>query len=183
MNSSKKKIAINTLDILKTRIWENVNLSDIKKKSKVKSFDNIIKHKKDLLKIINQYFDYRLSLKKNKIEKSSEKDMIFEILMMRFDLLQNHRNGIISIFRSFRKQPKELIYLLPDILGSVEIMIGYIKVSPKGMVDKIMIKGVFIIYLSSFLTWIKDETTSLDKTMTALDNYLDKASEIIKFIK
>jgi len=32
MNSSKKKIAINTLDILKTRIWENVNLSDIKKK-------------------------------------------------------------------------------------------------------------------------------------------------------
>ena len=109
--------------------------------------------------------------------------MIFEILMMRFDLLQNHRNGIISIFRSFRKQPKELIYLLPDILGSVEIMIGYIKVSPKGMVDKIMIKGVFIIYLSSFLTWIKDETTSLDKTMTALDNYLDKASEIIKFIK
>ena len=75
-----------------------------------------------------------------------------------------------------------VIFLLPDILNSVEIMIDYTNLSSKKIIDKIMIKGVFIIYLSSFLVWMKDETSSLEKTMTALDNNLEKATSIIKFL-
>ena len=183
MDANKKKIAINTLKILKIKVWEKITLEEIKKKSRIKSFEKNIKNKKDLLKTINQYFDYSLSLKSKYIEKSNNKDMIFEVVMMRFDILQNHREGIISIFNSFKKKPNELILLLPDLLTSIEKMVGYTKISSRSIIDKVIIKGVFIIYLSSFLIWIKDDTSSLDKTMTALDNYLDRASGIFNFIK
>ena len=56
-------------------------------------------------------------------------------------------------------------------------------IETKGLIGTIKIKGLLIIYFSSFLTWIKDETSSLDKTMNALDNYLDKADNILKLLK
>ena len=183
MKINQKKIAICTLNILKIKAWEKITLEEIKKKSKLKTFDKLIKNKQDVLKIINNYFDYSLSLESKNIEQSNKKDMIFEILMMRFDILQKHRKGVISIFNSFKKKPSALVFFLPNILNSIESMIGYSKISSKVIIDKLIINGVFIVYLSSFLIWMKDETSSLEKTMTALDNYLTRASGILKIIK
>ena len=45
------------------------------------------------------------------------------------------------------------------------------------------IKVLLIIYFDTFLTWAKDNNPSLDKTMTTLDNYLQRAENIIKFFK
>ena len=45
-----------------------------------------------------------------------------------------------------------------------------------------IIKGLFIIYIATFLVWIKDETKSLEKTMTSLDKNLDQAEKFIKLL-
>ena len=94
LNINKKKIAEITLIVLKKKLWKNISLDEIKKKSKIKSFDRIINDKKDILKILNHYFDYKLSKKSNNIEVSSNKDMLFEVLMLRFDILQIYRKQI-----------------------------------------------------------------------------------------
>ena len=47
----------------------------------------------------------------------------------------------------------------------------------------IKIKGLLIIYFSTFLVWTKDESNSLDKTMTALDNYLIRAENFFSILK
>ena len=62
MNINKKKIAIDALNILKIKGWDKVTIKEIKKKSKIKSFDKIINSKQDILTLINQYFDFVLSL-------------------------------------------------------------------------------------------------------------------------
>ena len=97
MNKTNIKIAQVTLRILKETSWDNVKVEEVKDKVKIKSFDKFIKNKKDFLKCINQYFDYKLSMNSQSIEKSNNKDMIFEVLMMRFDLLQTYRKEILSI--------------------------------------------------------------------------------------
>ena len=91
--------------------------------------------------------------------------MIFEILMMRFDILQSYRKGIISIFNSFKGSPNDLIFLLPNLLDSIIKMVDYSKISIKGLGGQIKIKGIFLIYISTFLVWTRDETTSMEKTM------------------
>lgn len=177
------KIAETTLQILSKKSWNLLSLNDVKKKSKVKDFDEKIKYKKFLLKNINNYFDYTLSFNVKKIEKSDQKDMIFEIFMMRFDILQQNRNAINSIFKAFKTKPHELIFLLPPLLNSMEIISKYVNISLYGILGQIKLKGLLIIYFSTFLIWIKDDSESLEKTMTALDRYLDQAGKIFKYIK
>jgi len=180
VNKDLKIIALETLKILIKKSWSNLSIKEIKLKSKVKLFSNLIKNKQELLNSINSYFDYNLILNSKKIEKSNSKDMIFEILMMRFDLLQDNRKAILSIFKSFKKNPKELVFMLPKLLMSIETMLTCVKISSKGIVGKIKIKGILIIYLTTFLVWINDETESLEKTMTFLDNSLDQAGKLFQ---
>ena len=182
MNKTNIKIAQVTLRILKETSWDNVKVEEVKDKVQIKSFDKFIKNKKDFLKCINQYFDYKLSMNSQSIEKSNNKDMIFEVLMMRFDLLQTYRKEILSIYNSFKKKPQDLAFLLPSLLDSIILMVGFTNISSKGLLGRVKIKGIFIIYVASFFIWIKDESKSLEKTMTSLDSNLDQAGKLLKFL-
>ena len=182
MNKDYKKIVETTLKILDKKPWDNISLKEIQTKSKVKKFDLLIKNKKDLLIKLNNYFDYKVSSKISNIENSNYKDMIFEVIMMRFDILQENRKGIKSIFESFKNKPKLLFFLIPELLDSILIMVQSINLPTKGVIGQLKIKGIFVIYVSCFFVWLNDETVSLDKTMTALDKYLDQANNILKFV-
>ena len=105
------KIAQVTLIILSKKSWISLSISEVKQKSKIKIFDNEIKNKHILLRNINAYFDHVLSLSGRGIEQSNRKDMIFEIIMMRFDILQKNRKALQSISNSFKSKPQELIFL------------------------------------------------------------------------
>ena len=183
MNKELKKIAEITLKLLSKKSWKSLSLKEVKKKSKLELFDELINNKQELLNNINFYFDYSLTLQIKNLEDSSHKDMLFEILMMRFDILQNNRKAILSVFKSFKQKPQELIFLLPQLLDSIVSIIGYAKISSEGIIGQIKIKGILIIYISTFFVWIKDEDSSLEKTMTALDSYLNQAGKILKFIR
>ena len=109
--------------------------------------------------------------------------MIFEVMMMRFDILQNNRKALQSIFNSFKSKPQELIFLLPYLLNSMILMANYANISVRGLRGQLLLKGILIIYCSTFLIWLQDDSASLDKTMTSLDSNLDKAGNILKFFK
>ena len=145
MTNNDKKIAKSTLLLLRNKSWKDISLKEIKSKSKIKSFDKLIKDKKTIIMKINEYFDYQLSLMSKYIENSNNKDMIFEVMMMRFDIIQKNRKGIISIFKSFKSKPLDLFFLLPSIIESVILMINYTKISSKGIMGQLKIKGIFII--------------------------------------
>ena len=136
-----------------------------------------------MLKNINYYFDFLLTLEAKNIENSNNKDMIFEILMIRFDILENNRKAIISISRSFKHKPKELIFLLPSLIDSIILMLKYTNISIKGIMGQIKIKSILIIYILTFLVWLKDESLSLEKTMNSLDQYLNQAGKFLAFIE
>jgi len=177
------KIAETVLFLLKNKNWNDLSLEEIKKKSKIQKFDKLIKNKKTIIKKINEYFDYKLSFRLKNMEQSNNKDMIFEILMMRFDILQKYRKGILSIFNSFKGKPQDLVFLFPNIIDSIILMVNYTNVSTKGIKGQLKIKGIVIIYISSFFAWMNDDTPSLDKTMITLDKNLDQAGKILSFIK
>ena len=45
-----------------------------------------------------------------------------------------------------------------------------------------ILRSVLVIYILTFMVWLKDESDSLDKTMQALDDYLGKVDQILNFI-
>ena len=183
MNNNEIKISKVTLLLLNKKSWQDISLSEINKKSKINNFKNIINNKNDLLKLLNKYFDNIILSQSSSIEESSNKDMIFEILMMRFDILETYRVAVTSIFKSFKKTPKDLLFFMPELLDSIIFMMNFTKIDLKGIRGSLKIKGILLIYISTFLVWIRDDSESLDKTMTFLDKYLDKSEKVINYIK
>ena len=185
MKTLRAKIAQQTLKLLKLREWKSISIDMICKTLKLdkKKISKNIKNKNDLLKNINQYFDDLIFVKIKSVEKSSSRDMIFEIFMLRFDLLNRYRSSILNIFKILKKDPKNFILLLPSFITSIEMMAKSSNIKTKNIIGSMKLKVLLIIYFSTFFTWVKDESSSLDKTMTVLDNYLEKAEKVLKLLE
>ena len=172
----EKKIAEKTLDILKTSSWSELSLDKALKNNKNKKIN--IKSKFDLLKNINRYVDNLLILEKRHLEESSAKDMLFEVLMARFDILQLNRESFLKIHKNFKQKPQLFIKLLPSFLESMIITAELSKYNVNGLKGTIRLKGLVIVYFITFLQWMDDKNSSLEKTMTALDKNLDQAEKL-----
>ena len=177
----EKKIAEDTLKKLHKKSWDKLTLDDVLDKKNKKQ--KIINTKNDLLRNINKYVDNLLIEKTKNIDSSSTKDMLFEVLMARFDILQENRISFIKIFEALKKSPKKILKLFPSFLESMIITAELAKFNVNGVKGAIRLKGLFLVYLITFYSWLDDKTLSLEKTMNSLDKNLDQAEKIIKYIK
>ena len=180
MNKENINIALKTLKLLKKKSWGEIRLEEIIRNSK--KHKKTIKTKNDLLRNINRYVDYLLKKETSSIEKSSTKDMLFEVIMARFDVLQKYRNSFLALFDSYKLKPQKSIILIPSFLESMFLTASLANIEIKGIKGSLTIKGIFIIYIATYLEWMNDTSKSLEKTMTTLDQYLNKASKILNFI-
>jgi hypothetical protein len=176
----ERKIAEITLKKLTNKSWSNLSLDDVLVKNiKKKKYINT---KNDLLKNLNRYVDSILIEKTKYLENSTTKDMLFEVLMMRFDILQQNRLSFIKIYDSLKKSPKTILNLFPSFLESMIVTAELANFNVNGLRGSIRLKGLFIIYLITFYAWIEDNTVSLEKTMNALDKNLDQAEKFGKYL-
>ncbi len=176
----EKKIAKKTLDILNKKSWNKLTTRDILKNVNKKKVN--INSKIDLIKNINRYVDSMLISEMKSLEKSSTKDMLFEVLMARFDILQKNRNSFIKIYQGFKNSPNQLVKLLPSFLESMIVTAELAKFNVNGLKGSIKLKGLMIVYFTTFFQWLDDKTVSLEKTMTSLDKNLDQAEKFIKLL-
>lgn len=176
MNKNNINVAKKTLKFLEKNSWKEITISKvISKKEKIS-----INNKKELLININRYFDYLLKQNASTIENSSSKDMLFEVLMARFDILNIYRLSIQNLFNYIKVNPHEFISLLPSFIDSMILISTLANLDVNGIKGIPKIKALFLIYIITSFTWNDDSSKSLEKTMTALDKYL---SQIDKFYK
>ena len=100
----EKKIAEKTLIILSKKSLNKLTVNEVLKNINNKNIN--FKSKIDLLKNINRYVDYLLIREIKSMDSSSTKDMLFEVFMARFDILQKNRKSFIEIYNSFKKNPQ-----------------------------------------------------------------------------
>ena len=179
MNKDKIKIALKTLNLLEKTAWENIELIDIIEKKNI----NIFKNKKEILIYINRYFDYLLKKNVSDIEKSSTKDMLFEVLMARFDILNLHRKSIKKLIKYFLAKPQEFISLIPSFIESIILISSLADINVNGVKGAAKIKIIFLLYMLTLIVWNNDDSSSLEKTMTSLDKYLDQIDKLAKIVK
>ena len=185
MNRQLIKLAETTLLILEKRSWHSIKIDEVYHKINInkKNLQNKVDNKRDLLRNISHYLDFKFHNITDSIDQSTRKDMIFEIIMMRFDILQIYRKPIIKIFEFFKKKPQELVFLLPSLIESMILMTGLAKIPIVGIKGNLKVQGLLAIYFLSFLVWSKDNSESLEKTMTSLDSHLDRAGKLLSIIK
>ena len=79
------------------KLLEKKDLGRIKISSILKNHTNTgIKNKTQLLENINSFFDFLLKKNLSSLESSSQKDMLFEIIMARLDILNSYRKSLLK---------------------------------------------------------------------------------------
>ncbi len=177
MQRSKISIAKKTLKFLEENSWSKIQLSKIINKKE----NDFIKNNNELLINLNKYFDFLLKENLASIEKSSTKDMLFEVIMARLDIINNHRKSIKKLLNYFISRPHELIYFIPTFIESIILIATLSNIDITGIKGIPKVKLILILYLLITYTWMKDETESLEKTMTTLDNYLNYIDKFLNW--
>ena len=177
MNKNKIFLAKKTLQYLEKKKLRDINLKNILSNSKVSSMNNKI----DLILNINDFFDFQLKKNLVNIEKSSQRDMLFEIMMARYDILNEYRACVKNIINFFISRPQGVLKLLPKLIESKILIATFANINPSGIQGVIKIKIIFALYYITLFTWLNDENESLEKTMSVLDKYLNNIEKFVKF--
>ena len=138
-------------------------------------------NKFDLIFNIINYFDFLLKKNLVNIEKSSQRDMLFEIMMARYDILNEYRISVKNIINHFMSRPQDALKIIPKSVESKILIATFANINLNGIQGAVKIKIIFALYYITLFTWFNDENESLEKTMSVLDKYLNNIEKFIKF--
>lgn len=110
------------------------------------------------------------------------RDRLFEILMLRFDALQSHRDAHISLLKAKMHRPVNQLIGVPTILHSMRLMLTAAGVEASGLIGVARVHALAIAYASVLRTWIKDDSADLGQTMSVLDKSIGRLAQLNSMI-
>lgn len=113
----------------------------------------------------------------------SPKDRLFDLLMRRFDALNQHREAFAALAKDLPRTPGEGLALLCQLRSSLARMLEAAGISASGLRGALRIEGLGAIYAAALRIWFKDESSDLSKTMAELDKRLSQAERCIEMTR
>lgn len=106
------------------------------------------------------------------------RDRLFEVMMRRFDLLQDHREGVLAIADGLRREPLLALCQGPALERSMRLMLEVARLPARGLTGMAKVRVLTLIYLDLVRTWRADDSEDMAKTMKALDKRLAQAEQL-----
>lgn len=169
-----------TLELCESQHWNSISLQDISKKSEIPLHDLHL-HFEDRFDILSAYgrqIDRKI-IENFKLPKSdvSHRDLLFDLLMDRFDILNENREAVLSILHSIKMDPKQAVIILPHLGRSMSWILETADIPTSGYKGAIKVAGLACLYLKTVRVWMKDDSPDMAKTMAALDKNLGRAEQ------
>tara|TARA_R110001592_G_scaffold20926_5_gene84571 strand:- start:8435 stop:9043 length:609 start_codon:yes stop_codon:yes gene_type:complete len=178
----KDKIVHSALHLAVEQGWEYVTLHDIAAHSGVPltGMYACIDHKDDILMLLGRMIDRRVLENVHFSEDSttSPRDRIFDVLMDRYDILNEYREGVVSILESLKCDPKQVVISMPHICRSMSWMLEAVGIETSGIKGAVKVTGLSGLYIKVLHVWKDDESDDLPKTMAALDKALERVERM-----
>ena len=103
------------------------------------------------------------------------RERLFDMLMRRFDSLQQHRDGVLALMRALPGDPGSSFLLYSATLRSMRWLLDAAGVPADGVTGQLRTHGLLAIWLRALRAWQSDESADLSATMAAVDQGLDQA--------
>lgn len=113
----------------------------------------------------------------------SPKDRLFDLLMRRFDILNEHREAYAALAWELPRTPVEAGCLALQLRRSLANMLEAAGLSASGLRGAFRIEGLGAIYACALRIWLKDETADLSKTMAELDKRLGQVERCMNMTR
>lgn len=113
----------------------------------------------------------------------SPRDRLFDILMRRFDILNQDRDGMRAIITGVMRDPGVAAVTACRLQRSAAITLGAAGVGADGPIGFLRVQGLGAIAASGLRAWLNDDTTDLAKTMAAVDRALARAERVMGMMR
>lgn len=182
--SSKERIAFAVLDLVNRFGWTNLSLSQIRKAAKIptQEFHKIVSDKKDLLPLLVRFISDQMAARVERDMRGEARERLFEVIMARFDALQDHRRPILKIVRESRKTLFHPCAFLQAEKEALAQMISLAQLETKRGQYLLLFAGLSFLYVAVFALWMRDETLDMSKTMAGLDRSLKLADKLFEIV-
>ncbi len=111
------------------------------------------------------------------------RDRLFDLLMRRFDVLQQHRAGMLALLAYLPRDPVLSLALAGATLRSMAWMLETAGISAAGLRGTLRAQGLVAVWLYTLRAWRDDESADLASTMAALDKALDQAERYSSMLR
>jgi len=166
--------------------WRDLSYADIAKDAglSVAAAYDAYPSKAAILTGIGRDIDARLfaSLEEDPLD-GSARDRLFDLLMRRFDVLNEHREAYAALARELPRTPLEAGCLLFQLRRSLANTLEVAGLSASGMRGAVRIEGLGAIYAAALRVWLKDDSADLSKTMAELDKRLGQVERCINMTR
>lgn len=164
-------------DTIAEKGFGKARLSLLAQKLKV-SLSTLYKQHKSIDAILSDFMDtldnHMVKMRAD-LDGMDKRDIYFDLLMGRFEMMQTHRAGLKRWLEDLTKQPQLWPATLRRWEQSLSLLLDLAGDSPVFPVKKL---GLAVIYAITLRTWLDDETKDLAKTMAVLDQCLEKAGRL-----
>ena len=174
----REKIVTETLALAAEKGWPSVNMRDIADKSGLKLHElyEYVEDRTDILAAYGRMIDKQALENCGTItDNTSPRDHLFDMLMERFDMLNENRAAVLSILQSFRCDPKQAVIGLPHIGKSMTRMLEAAAIDTTGLRGAATVTALCALYLKTLRTWVNDDSPDMARTMAELDKNLGRA--------
>jgi len=110
------------------------------------------------------------------------RERLFDMLMRRFDVLQQYRGGVQTVMRALPFDPALVVMLAFETRTSMAWMAQASGLDTGGLAGSLRITGLVGVWLQTLRAWERDDSPDLSGTMAALDRALDRAASLGRFL-
>ncbi len=109
----------------------------------------------------------------------SPRDRVFDILMRRFDILNQNRDGMRALVTGVMRDPGVAVLTGCRLRRSAAATLGAAGISVNGPIGLLRTQGLLAIGASGMRAWLNDDTADLAKTMAAVDRALTRVERLM----
>ncbi len=165
-----KDIGWEAFSIEKLSVKENIPLNDLKVYFKCKY--SIVDR---FSKMIDKKIESKLRIQD--FNNSSKKDILFELIMMRFDEMEEFKRSLARVLDASKNKPLLISIITKNVLNTMDFFLELSNSYNNYAFDVLKKNFLFLIYSITFKTWLSDNTEDLSKTMAELDKLLSTAED------
>lgn len=177
----RMKVVETALELAKQQGWAHITLYDIAQEAglSLSALFDVVEDKSDILVLFGRMIDKRVLEAMGEPDPAvSPRDQLFDIMMERFDALNDYREGLVPILESFKFDPKQIVISCPHVCRSMNWMLEASGIDTSGVRGALKVAGLTGVYLKTLRVWKEDDSVDMAKVMAALDKDLGRAEQV-----
>ncbi len=177
----REEIVLQAFALATDNGWEQVRMQEIASACGMSLGDlqDVISHKEDVLVLFGRMVDKKMLAGVSGGNEASAREQIFDALMERYDILNEYRVGLLAVIESFKNDPKQAVFSMPQICRSMSMVLENAGVETSGISGALKVTGLTGLYIRCLKVWMDDESKDLSKTMAVLDKALERGESVI----